>query len=209
VAPDEDDEKEDEEGGDVDEEGAENAEKAADEGTSGGGDKVNTTAENAGKEAKMSKPGTAENGEEGKSDEVKDVEKGEGDDPDGDDDEASVPPPPTALQRMMAAATRLIAGSKAGQEDQALPGPLEAYRALERKREAAARAKWFDENVHNTIFARDELRLEGPNRHLSDFSDATVLPPGMKPFPTEGPPVSACGSEFYDLKAANLDSVED
>jgi len=208
VAP---DDEEDDNEGEGDEGGAEITQKEGEGSSDGGGESERAkTAEKAGDEASLDRSGTAENGGEGKNDETKDVEKGEGEDDENyDDDEESVPPPPTAFQRMLAAATRVITGVKASPEDQAPPDPFEAYRAAEREREAAERANWFDANVQNTIFARDELRLEGPNRHLSDFSDATVLPPGIKPFPTEGPPVSACGSEYYDLKAANLDSVEE
>ena len=48
----------------------------------------------------------------------------------------------------------------------------------------------------------------GPNRHLSDFSDASVVPPAVAPFPTEGPPVRACGSVYYNPTDANLDSED-
>ena len=137
-------------------------------------------------------------------------EGGEAGDPKGSEAKAAEkdddPPPRTAFQRAMASPAKAAPLRRNCQ--QAPPDPLAASRAAEQQRAAASRAAWFDATVSATLFAQDELRRQGPNRRLSDLSDATVLPPGMLPFPTDGPPVSACGSSYYDVDAANLDSVD-
>jgi hypothetical protein len=134
-------------------------------------------------------------------------EDGEAGDPKGGEAEKDADPPPrTAFQRAMAFSAK--AAPLRRNRQPAPPDPLAAFRAAEQQRAAASRAVWFDATVSATLLAQDELRRQGPNRRLSDLSDATVLPPGMLPFPTDGPPVSACGSSYYDVDAANLDSVD-
>jgi hypothetical protein len=72
---------------------------------------------------------------------------------------------------------------------------------------AEVRANWFMDPTDG-LFSRDPLRVTGPNRHLSDFSDASAVPPLVAPFPTQGPPVRACPSIYYNIPDTLLDSED-
>ncbi len=52
------------------------------------------------------------------------------------------------------------------------------------------------------------MRRTGPNRHLSDLSDASTVPPRRVPFPTQGPKVAACDTVFYSSESALMDSAD-
>lgn len=72
---------------------------------------------------------------------------------------------------------------------------------------AEKRAAWFEDPTP-TLWTRDSMRREGPNRHLSDLSDESAVPPRRKPPPTTGKPVAACESSFYTNENATLDALD-
>ena len=75
------------------------------------------------------------------------------------------------------------------------------------KQLAEKRAAWFEDPTP-TLWTRDPMRREGPNRHLSDLSDESAVPPRRKPPPTTGKPVAACESSFYTNENATLDAPD-
>mmetsp|Transcript_20183 Transcript_20183/g.26280 ORF Transcript_20183/g.26280 Transcript_20183/m.26280 type:complete len:113 (+) Transcript_20183:313-651(+) len=84
---------------------------------------------------------------------------------------------------------------------------VKEFREKDKQEKDARNALWFEDPTP-TLFEMNELRISGPNRHLSDLSDSTVIRPGMKPFTTCEHGISACASTFYNEQDANLDSVD-